>query len=238
MYEFNWSFLWKYRSFFSEGVLWTLAIAAIAVLIGIVLGTVLALMRLSRFKALRFLSVAYVEFIRGTPVMVQIYIIFYGMPLFLGIDGAPRFVAGSIAMGLNSAAYVAEIIRGGIQAVDRGQTEAARSLGMGTSLTMIDIILPQAIRTILPALGNEFVIVIKESSVVSIIGVTELMYKTKTVMGNSYRQFEPLIVASIIYFILTFTLSKLLGLAERRMNVGYSDTKAANEQVSEMRDSI
>ena len=156
---------------------------------------------------------------------MQIFIVFYGLPQIgiefpdvpaLGED-FPRFMAGAIALSLNSAAYVAEIIRAGIQAVDKGQMEAARSLGMPHSMAMRYIILPQAVRNILPALGNEFVVVIKESSIVSVIGVAELMYNAETVRGNTFRPFEPLIIAALIYFAMTFTLSKLVGKAERRM---------------------
>jgi len=214
--------------FFISGAKNTVILAALTVLLGVMLGTVLALMRLSKFRVLKFISAAYIEFIRGTPVMVQIFIVFYGLPQ-LGIEfpevpalgqGFPRFMAGVIALSINSAAYVAEIIRAGIQAVDVGQMEAARSLGLTHRMAMTYIILPQAVRNILPALGNEFVTVIKESSIVSVIGISELMYNADTVRGNTFLPFEPLIVAAVIYFIMTFTTSKLLGYAERRMRTG------------------
>ncbi len=131
----------------------------------------------------------------------------------------PDFFAGILALSINSGAYVAEIIRAGIQAVDKGQMEAARSLGMSESMAMKNVIIPQAFKNILPALGNEFITIIKESSIVSIIGIHELMYNADTVRGNIFRPFEPLLVAALMYFILTFTLSKLLGVAERRMRV-------------------
>src|SRR5690606_17635333 len=168
-----------------------------------------------------------IEVIRGTPLLVQIFIIYYGLPLigiklpsisFLG-SGGEEFISGIIALSINSGAYVAEIIRSGIQAVDKGQMEAARSLGMPYNMAMKHIIIPQAFKNILPALGNEFIVIIKESSIVSVIGIHELMYNANTVRGNTFRPLEPLIVAAVIYFILTFTLSKLLGIAERRMKV-------------------
>jgi His/Glu/Gln/Arg/opine family amino acid ABC transporter permease subunit len=221
----DFTFLGKYYMFFINGAKNTVILAALTVLLGVLLGTVLALMRLSKFRLLKFISAAYIEFIRGTPVMVQIFIVFYGLPQIgiefpdvpaLGQD-FPRFMAGVIALSLNSAAYVAEIIRAGIQAVDNGQMEAARSLGLTHRMAMTYIILPQAVRNILPALGNEFVTVIKESSIVSVIGISELMYNADTVRGNTFLPFEPLIVAAVIYFIMTFTTSKLLGYAERRM---------------------
>jgi polar amino acid transport system permease protein len=128
-----------------------------------------------------------------------------------------RFIPGVIAMAINSGAYVAEIIRAGIQAVDKGQMEAARSIGFTSGQSMRYIILPQAIRNILPALGNEFVVVIKESSVLSVIGIVELMRSADIVKSAIYKPFEPLIVVAVIYFILTFTLTRILGFAERRM---------------------
>lgn len=211
----DFSFLSKYYMFFIDGVKFTVVIAFFAVLFGVMLGVILALMKLSKKKILNLIATAYVEFIRGTPVLVQLYIVFYGLP-HVGIT-LPDFVAGVIALSVNSSAYVAEIIRAGIQAVDKGQMEAARSLGMPQSMAMRYIIIPQAIKNILPALGNEFIVVIKESSIASIIGIHELMYNADTVRGNIFQPFEPLIVAAIMYFILTFTLSKIVGTFERRM---------------------
>lgn len=224
----DFSFLSKYYMFFLNGARNTVLLAAFTVILGVIFGTFLALMRLSKNPLLKAFSASYIEFIRGTPLMVQIFIVFYGLPQIgiqfpdvpaLGQD-FPRFMAGIIALSINSAAYVAEIIRAGIQAVDKGQMEAARSLGMPHSLAMLYIILPQAVRNILPALGNEFVVVIKESSIVSVIGIAELMYNADTVRGNTYRTFEPLLIAAAMYFVMTFTLSKLLGVAERRMRTG------------------
>jgi len=224
----DFSFLSKYYLFFIEGSKNTLLLAFFTVLFGVILGTFLALMRLSKHKIIKFLATSYVEFMRGTPLLVQLYIIYYGLPK-IGVDFSSipfigdtygDFIAGIITLSINSAAYIAEIIRAGIQAVDKGQIEAARALGMKESTAMRYIIIPQALKNILPALGNEFIVVIKESSIVSIIGIQELMYKADTVRGNTFQPFEPLIVAAIIYFIMTFTLSKLLGVAERRMSTG------------------
>jgi His/Glu/Gln/Arg/opine family amino acid ABC transporter permease subunit len=228
----DFSFLSRYWLFYVEGVKNTILLAFVAVLIGSVLGFFIALARLSRVAPTRIASTAYVEVVRGTPVLVQLFIIYYGLqaigikfpdfPLadaLLGISFAD-FMAGAITLALNSAAYVAEIFRAGIQAVDRGQTEAARSLGLGRGMAMRYVVFPQALRNILPALGNEFVVVIKESSIVSVIGVAELMYKADTVRGNTFRPFEPLLVAAACYFLLTFPLSKLLARVERRMRSG------------------
>ncbi|MBD5572686.1 amino acid ABC transporter permease [Clostridium botulinum] len=223
----DFSFLSKYYSFFTSGAKYTIILAFFAVVIGTILGLLLSLMKLSKNKILKYIAVSYIEFIRGTPVLVQLYIIYYGLPT-IGIrfpevpilgSNFPDFFAGILALSINSGAYVAEIIRAGIQAVDKGQMETARSLGMSESMAMKNVIIPQAFKNILPALGNEFITIIKESSIVSIIGIHELMYNADTVRGNIFRPFEPLLVAALMYFILTFTLSKLLGVAERRMRV-------------------
>ena len=173
-------------------------------------------MRLSRVKIFQFIATAYVEIIRGTPVLVQLFIFYYGIPAALHLD-LPDFLAAIITLGINSGAYVAEIIRAGIQAVDKGQMEAAKSLGMKNSTAMKSIIIPQAFKNILPALGNEFITVTKESSIVSVIGISELTRASDIVRGITYQPFEPLLVTAFIYFVITFTLSKLLGIAERRM---------------------
>lgn len=224
----NFSFLSEYYMFFINGAKNTVLLAFFTVCFGVVLGVILALMRLSRNPVLKTVSTSYIEFIRGTPLLVQLFIVYYGLPQ-IGIQlpdipalGAnfSSFVAGIKALAINSGAYVAEIIRAGIQSVDKGQMEAASSLGMPGNMAMRYIIIPQAFKNILPALGNEFIVVIKESSIVSVIGISELMYNADTVRGNIFQPFEPLFVAALIYFIMTFTLSKLLGIAERRMRTG------------------
>lgn len=223
----DFSFLSKYSFFFVDGAKYTLVLAAFTVLFGTCLGLLLTLMRLSNNRLLKFISTFYIEFIRGTPILVQLYIVYYGLPMIgikippIPVFGSqfPDFASGIIALALNSAAYVAEIIRAGIQAVDKGQMEASRSLGMTKGSAMYHVIIPQAFKNILPALGNEFITVIKESSIVSIIGIHELMFNADTVRGITFQPFEPLIVAALIYFAMTFTLSKFLGIAERRMSV-------------------
>lgn len=208
-------FLLEYKMFYIEGVKNTISIAFLSVLFGLILGIILCLMKISKNKVLNGISSAYIEFFRGTPLIVQVYIIYFGLPLNL-----PKFPAGVIALSLNSGAYVAEIIRSGIQAVDKGQMEAARSLGMHYGMAMRYIIIPQAIKNVLPALGNEFIVIIKESAIVSVIGIHELMYNAATVKGNTYRPFIPLFIAAILYFILTFTLSKGMAKLERRLRTG------------------
>lgn len=217
----------RYSSFFTEGIVNTLIIAAFSVLLGTLLGTVMATMRMGRIAPLRWLAVAYIEFIRGTPLMVQLMFIFYGLPMIgikipdiSWIPNFSRFAAGIVAMSMNSCAYVAEIIRSGIQAVDIGQTEAARSVGFSSGEAMRLVVLPQAVKNILPALGNEFVTVIKESSIVSVIGIADLMFRTNDIIALSYRSLECLAVAAVLYFIMTFISSRLISLAERRMSHG------------------
>ncbi len=222
-----WTTLEKYHHFFLEGVQNTLIIAFFTVLFGTILGIFMAMAKLSSFRPLSWLATAYIEFFRGTPLMVQLMFIFYGLPM-IGvtfpdvpfIENFQRFAAGIVAMSLNSCAYVAEIIRSGIQAVDPGQMEAARSLGFKKSQGMTLVVLPQAVRNILPALGNEFVTVIKESSIVSVIGIADLMYRTNGVKAKNYKTLECLFIAAILYFVLTFISSRLIAIVERRMHRG------------------
>ena len=217
----------KYHKFFLEGCKNTLILALFSVLIGTLGGTLLSLCRMSKFKPLKYIAVAIVEFVRGTPLMVQLMFIFYGLPMigvtFPDISFIPnfsRFMAGVVAMSLNSSAYVSEIIRSGIQAVDPGQMEAARSIGFTYGESMRKVILPQAVKNILPALGNEFVTVIKESSIVSVIGIADLMFRTNDVIAVTYRSLQALLIAALLYFIMTFITGRLVSLAERKMKNG------------------
>lgn len=221
----SFSYLGQYYSYFIVGARNAVLLSLFSVLISVMLGVLLALCRLGKSRILKYLATAYVEFIRGTPLMIQLFLVFYGLPMmglklptmmFWGTD-VSRFVSGVIAMALNSAAYVCEIIRSGIQSVSKGQMEASRSLGFNYAMTMRYIILPQAFKNILPALGNEFVTVIKESSVISVIGVQELTYNANIVRSITYQALSPMLVAAAEYFVLTFTISKILGHFERRM---------------------
>ncbi|MGQ5709998.1 ABC transporter substrate-binding protein/permease [Lactobacillus sp. PSON] len=205
----------KYAPYFIKGIGYTIVITIFSVIIGIVLGIVLALMRLSKNKILHAISVAYIEFIRGTPQMVQILFVYFGVGAL--ISNLSAVVAGIIAIGLNSGAYVAEDIRSGINSIAKGQTEAARSLGLSQAKTYRYVIIPQALKNIWPALGNEFITLLKDSSLVSVIGVSELMYQTELIQTSTYRGVLPLFIAMIIYFIMTFTLSRILNLFERKM---------------------
>jgi polar amino acid transport system substrate-binding protein len=213
----NKGFLEKYGKFYISGAGYTIFLAFIGVLFGAILGGLLALMKLSKNKLLRGIAIAYIEYVRGTPLLVQIFIVYFGTGV-LGFD-LSKVTAGCLALALNSGAYVAEIVRAGINSINQGQTEAARSLGMNQAQAMRFVIMPQAIKNILPALGNEFVTVIKESSVVSVIGVSELIFQAGNVQGASFKPFLPYLLVSLIYFALTFGISRLLGVAERRMAV-------------------
>lgn len=214
-----------YAPYYLQGILYTLLLSIAAIVIGLVFALLLTLMRRSRLAPLRWLSIAYVEIIRGTPILVQLMLIYYGLcTLFpvpsvtiFGFIDISMFIPGAISVAFNSAAYASEIIRAGIQAVDIGQTEAARSLGMTSAQNMRYIVLPQAVRNILPALGNELVTIIKESSVCMVIGIPELMYNANLAKGATFKVMESVIPAAVLYFILTFTLSKLLAYLERRM---------------------
>ena len=208
--------VWNYWNYFVLGVGNTLLITIFAVFFGFLLGLLFALLRRSKNLLFHSIAVAYIEFIRGTPMMVQVMFVYFGIGEL--IQDIPAVVAGIIAISINSGAYVAEIIRSGVQAVNHGQTEAARSLGMSKQETMRYIIMPQALRNIWPALGNEFITLLKDSSIVSVIGVAELMYQTQLVQSATYKGALPLFIAMVIYFILTFTLTRLLNYGERKLN--------------------
>ncbi|MDT3960603.1 ABC transporter permease subunit [Staphylococcus kloosii] len=212
------NFFTKYGSFFLKGIGNTILVSIVGVVLGALFGAIIALFKLSKFKPLRWLASAYIEFLRGTPLLVQVFLVYFGSTAVLGLD-ISALICGMIALVINCSAYIAEIIRAGINAVDKGQMEAARSLGLSYGQTMKSVILPQAIKNILPALGNEFVTVIKESSIISVIGVSEIMFNAQVVQGASFDPFTPLLVAAILYFVLTFTLSRVMYFFEGRLKV-------------------
>ena len=218
---FDFSFVGENLPRYFDAVKVTLVLSLISVIIGTLLGSILYFMKSSnfgiwKFKPLKLIAVVYIEVIRGTPMILQILMVYAGSSIILGMN-ISAFVSAAIAVSLNSAAYVAEIVRAGIEAVDKGQMEAARSLGMKKSMAMRLIIIPQAVKNILPAIGNEFVAVIKESSMASVIGVAELTFSAKVVQGATYLSLEPLMIAAVFYFVLTFSLGRLIGYFERRL---------------------
>ncbi len=219
----------RYLDLFWQGVVCTISLSAFTVVFGFILALILALCRLGKIKILNILASIYVEFFRATPMLVQLFIIYYvvfsdihifpGFKLF-GFIRFERFFPGVVALSMNSAAYLSETIRAGIQSIDIGQTEAARSLGLTQWQNMRLIILPQAIKNILPAIANEFVTIIKESSICYTIGVQDIMSAVAAVKGATFSIAEPLVIATALYFCLTFPTSKIIQYFERRMRRG------------------
>lgn len=219
----------KWLPTFWQGTLVTIALALMTVVLGSIIGLIATLMKQSRFKILRFIAKAYTQVVRGTPLLLQLFLWLYGFPIigislpalpFLGdILGSREFLTAVVALSINSGAYICELLRGGLQSIDKGQMEAGRSLGLSRAQTMRAIIIPQAVRVVLPGLGNEFIMMIKESSIVSVVGVFDVMYTYNIVKASTYSIFEPLIVVGIIYFLLTSALTALMNLLEKRMHV-------------------
>ena len=218
----------EYIDLIKQGMICTLSLSALTVLFGFILALFLAICRLSNIKIAKVLATVYVEVIRATPLLVQLFIVYnillagVSLPKFriFGFIRFERFLPGVIALSLNSGTYLSEIIRSGIQSIDGGQTEAARSLGMTQWQNMQLIVLPQAIKNILPAIANEFVTIIKESSICYTIGVQEIMYGVNSIKGATFSIGEPLIIAAVVYFCLTFPTSKIIAYFERRMSRG------------------
>ena len=204
--------------FLIKGLSTTLALSAIAVFIGAIIGTLLAFGKMGKSRILRGIITAYVEIIRGTPSLLQVYVGYFVVPLLLPSLNVSTYASVAIALTINSSAYVSEVIRSGIQAVDKGQTEAARSLGLTRSQAMIKVVLPQAVKNILPALGNEFITIIKETSLASTFFVGDLMTSYLTVNGKEFLPLQCLLIVGIIYFILTFILGRGVSALERRLS--------------------
>ncbi len=212
--------LLKYGMNFLNGLGTTLLLALISVAIGCVIGALVAIMRLSRSKLLNSIATLYTEVIRDTPLLLQLYFFYFMLPDLLPALRLSKFTCIAVALVFNSGAYMSEVFRSGIQSVDRGQTEAARSLGLSASQTMTRIVLPQAFKNVLPAMCNEFVAVTKETSLASTFYVGDLMTQYQTISGKTYLVIEPLIIIGVIYFVVTFTMSKLIAMLERRLKSG------------------
>jgi polar amino acid transport system permease protein len=217
--QLDFGILVEYLPLFIKGLGMTIGLALLTVVLGTLLGTPLATAKLSQHKVWKRVASIYIEVVRGTPLLLQLYIFAYGIPLAIPSFYISPFAAGVLALTLNSAAYVAEVIRAGIQSVDIGQMEAARSLGLSRSKAMRKVIIPQAFKNVLPALGNEFVTVVKESSIVSIVGIVDVMKITNVVSSQEFTMFEALIFAGLLYFIVTYSISKLIQRMERRLDV-------------------
>lgn len=212
--------LLKYGMNFLNGLGTTLLLALISVAIGCVIGAFVAIMRLSRSKILNSIATVYTEVIRDTPLLLQLYFFYFLLPDLLPAMRLSKFTCIAVALVINSGAYMSEVFRSGIQSVDRGQTEAARSLGLSASQTMTRIVLPQAFKNVLPAMCNEFVAVTKETSLASTFYVGDLMTQYQTISGKTYLVIEPLVIIGVIYFVVTFTMSKLIAVLERRLKSG------------------
>lgn len=220
----------KYRMLLLNGAKITLIVSILTIIFGLICGILMAFMKMSRIKILKIFANVYVEFIRGTPVLVQIFLVYYGLPIMGvqvpsivvgGID-ISRIVSGTLALVINTTAYVCEIVRGGIESIDYGQTEGALALGMKPSRAMLAIVFPQAMKNILPSLGNEFITIIKTSSQISVIGIADLMYTADTIRGISFKPMEPLILVALIYFAITFIISILLRNFEKKIKKSYA----------------
>lgn len=219
----------EYWPLFLRGAETTLIISLTGTIIGFGIGVLIGVIRtipidhntniIKRiiFKIVNFILLCYIEIFRGTPMIVQAMVIFYGVALLYQIH-LSTFFAGIFIVSINTGAYMAEIVRGGILSIDKGQFEAAHAIGMTHAQTMANIVLPQAIRNILPATSNEFVINIKDTSVLSVIGVTELFFNSKSAAGNYYAYFQVFFVTCVIYFIMTFTVTRILRYFEKRLD--------------------
>ena len=204
----------KYWPLFLEGATTTVLLSFFSVIVGVGCGTLMALARLSTNKFLSKAAKVYIDIIRGTPLLVQLYLVYFGLATVLDLND---FVSGVIAVSVNTTAYIAEIIRSGIQSVDKGQMEAARSMGMPKRMAMRQIILPQAMKNILPAIGNEFATLIKETSIVSLIGIHDLMYSSDTVRGATFTVFIPLLMTAFLYCVMTTTIAFFMDKLERKL---------------------
>ena len=195
----------------------TIQITAISVGLGLIIGMFVGIARISNVKLLRWLAAIYIDFLRGTPLLVQIFLIYFALPVILAQRVDP-FIAAITACGINSGAYIAEIFRAGIQAIDEGQMEAGRSLGMTWVQTMRYIIVPQAFKNIVPPLGNEFIALLKDSSLVSVIGFEELTRRGQLIIARTYGSLEIWISVAIIYLVMTLTISRLVAYLEKRLD--------------------
>ncbi len=195
----------------------TIQITAISVGLGLIIGMFVGIARISNVKLLRWLAAIYIDFLRGTPLLVQIFLIYFALPVILEQRVDP-FIAAITACGINSGAYIAEIFRAGIQAIDEGQMEAGRSLGMTWVQTMRYIIVPQAFKNIVPPLGNEFIALLKDSSLVSVIGFEELTRRGQLIIARTYGSLEIWISVAIIYLVMTLTISRLVAYLEKRLD--------------------
>ncbi len=201
-----------------EGAAVTVEITALSVGLGFLIGMIVGVARLAKNRLLKWLAMIYIDFIRGTPLLVQIFLIYFALPMITGTRIDP-FVAAITACSINSGAYIAEIFRAGIQSIDKGQIEAGRSLGLNWYQTMRFVVMPQAFKRVIPPLGNEFIAMLKDSSLVSVIGFEELTRCGQLIIAKTYNSFEIWMAVAMLYLIMTLTISRLVAFLERRYNV-------------------
>lgn len=228
-FQWVWYLIQQYGILFIQGALYTLIIALIGTIVGCIIGFLVGIVRTIEInpdansiqkgflKCVQWILSAYVEFFRGTPMIVQSMVIFYGAMEVFSIDMSP-LVAGLIVVSINTGAYMAETVRGGIASIDTGQTEGAKAIGMTHFQTMLYIILPQTLRNIMPQIGNNLIINIKDTSVLNVISVTELYFVGKSAAGAYYRYFEVFFIICIIYFVMNFAVSRILRFIEKKMD--------------------
>ncbi len=218
MGDFRWDIVASYGPMFLKGAVVTIQLTMIGIICGLILGLIISFMRMSKVPFIYWPAVWYINIFRGTPLFIQILIIHFAVvPAIFGPSQGP-FFSGALALALNSTAYVAEIFRAGIQSIDRGQMEAARSLGMTHWMAMREVILPQAFKRMIPPFGNEFIVLLKDSSLVAIIAAPDLTQAGRMAMAATYRPLEAYLPVAVIYLILTLTLSRFVNYLERKLD--------------------
>ena len=213
IFGLNFTFLKEYWFLYADGLKVTLELAFWTLILATVVGVAMGMLRVQNYPVISSIIDGWINFIRGVPVMVQIFIVYYGIATSL-----PQFWAAVVSLTVNSSVYIAEHTRAGMQAVNKGQMEAARCIGMSKLQANWYIIIPKAIKNVLPSLCNEFILLIKETSIVSVIALHELTYTSNSVRANTFLAFEPLIVTAVIYFLITYLLKRLVGILERRLH--------------------
>ena len=214
----DFSVVFKVLPLLLEGAAVTIEITALSVGFGFIIGMLVGVARLAKMRPLKWLAMIYIDFIRGTPLLVQIFLIYFALPMITGTRIDP-FFAAITACSINSGAYIAEIFRAGIQSIDKGQIEAGRSLGLNWFQTMRYVVMPQAFKRVIPPLGNEFIAMLKDSSLVSVIGFEELTRRGQLIIAKTYSSFEIWMAVAILYLIMTLTISRLVAYLERRYNI-------------------
>jgi len=217
-FDFKVSVMWESVPLLLTGMKLTILITVMGLLVGFILGTVFGLMKISRNLFFRKMGGFYVESIRGTPLMVQVMFIYFGLPLAIGMR-VPPMLAGVTAIGVNSGAYIAEIVRGAFQSIERGQTEAGRSIGLTHLQTLYYVIWPQALKRMIPPLGNQFIISLKDTSLLVVVGVGELTRTGQEIIAGNFRAFEVWLTVAIMYFVMTMSIAKVLNIIERKLEI-------------------